>query len=439
MADVEAERASLGVSMMELVRELYPICRSITGDGVRETLRVLGERVPVEMHEVESGTPVLDWTVPLEWNIRDAWIADREGRRVVDFGESNLHVVSYSVPVRRRVEREELLRHLHSLPEHPDWIPYRTSYYQESWGFCVTRKQLELLTDPAYQVCIDSTLEAGHLTYGELFLPGESAEEFVVSTHICHPSLCNDNLSGIAVSVALARWLRDRPRRLGVRFLYIPGTIGSITWLARNRERAGRIRHGLTLVCLGDAAPLTFKRTVSGDADVDRAAVHVLRHRGGEHRIIDFHPYGYDERQFNSPGFRIPVGSLMRGRHGEFPEYHTSGDNLDFIRPELLVDAYEACREIWAVLDANDTYRNTQPYGEPQLGRRGLYRAMGGESDPADLQMAMLWILNLSDGQHSLLDVAERSGMPFAVVRRAADVLAHHDLLEPLNRENERT
>jgi aminopeptidase-like protein len=414
--------------MHELIRELYPLCRSITGDGVRRTLRRLGELVELKVSEVPSGTPVLDWVVPREWNIRGAWIRDAQGRTLVDFAASSLHVVSYSVPVRRRIGADELARHLHSLPDRPDWIPYRTSYYEENWGFCVTERQRVQLSRGEFEVCIDSSLEPGHLTYAEAVLPGSSTDEVLVSAHVCHPSLANDNLSGIAISVFLARELVRRERRLTYRFLYAPGTIGALTWLERNRATAASVRHGVTLVCLGDARPLCYKRSFGGSSAVDRAFEHVVRRRGGS--VVDFTPYGYDERQYNSPGFRLPVGSLMRGRHGEFPEYHTSGDCPDFVLPERLEDSLEALLEVVAILEGNRTCRSLQPFGEPQLGRRGLYGALGGQADPGELQMAMLWVLAMSDGSRDLLAIAERSGLPFERVRRAAHLLRDHELIE---------
>jgi aminopeptidase-like protein len=423
--------------MYQLITELYPICRSITGDGLRQTLAIISRALApsaLRLTEVASGTEVLDWTVPREWNVRDAFIADEAGRRVVDFQRHNLHVVNYSVPVRATMTLAELRPHLHTLPAHPDWIPYRTSYYEDAWGFCLPQRQLDTLLargeSVQYDVRIDSTLATGSLTYGELVLPGDSEDEVLISTHVCHPSLADDNLSGVAVSVFLARALAARARRrLTFRFLYAPGTIGAITWLARNRERARRIKHGLTLTCLGDAHQFTYKRTLAASADIDRAATHVLAHAGLPHQTIDFFPYGYDERQYNSPGFRLPVGSLMRGRHGQFPEYHTSGDDLAFVSPERLAESYDVMSAILDVLDGNARYRNLAPDGEPQLGRRGLYRAMGGTDIPG-LQLAMLWVLNLSDGTRTLLDVAERSGMPFRAIRAAADLLAQHALLE---------
>ena len=419
--------------MMELIEELFPICRSITGDGVRRTLEIVGRRIPIQIHEVPSGTEVLDWTIPDEWNIRDAWIGDDDGNRIVDFAESNLHVVSYSVPVRRRVPLQELRRHLHVHPDLPHSIPYRTSYYERDWGFCVTQAQYDALTHAEYEVCIDSSLEPGSLSYGELVLPGTSEDEILISSHVCHPSLANDNLSGIAVSVALAAALAEEQRRYTYRFVYAPGTIGAITWLARNRERAERVRHGLTLVCLGDAADLTYKRTFSATAEIDRVAEHVLQTTSTTGKAIDFFPYGYDERQYNSPGFRLPVGSLMRGRHGQFLEYHSSADNLGFISAEQIDESYSVVRRIVDVLDRNRTFRNLQPHAEPQLGKRGLYGAIGGRANVAEVQLAMLWVLSCSDGAYSLLDIAERAKLPFEIVAETADLLVRHELLEEVS------
>jgi aminopeptidase-like protein len=420
--------------MMALARELYPICRSITGDGVRATLDLISDHIPLERHEVASGTPVLDWTVPREWNIRDAWIKDASGKRLVDFAASNLHVVNYSAPLpAQRMSLDALEAHLHSLEDRPDVVPYRTTYYDENWGFCLTHRQRESLEAGEYEVCIDSTLEDGALSYGELLIAGESPEEVLISVHVCHPSLANDNLSGIAVATAFAKALRAQPRRLSYRFVFAPGTIGAITWLARNRDAAERVRHGLTLVCIGNDEGLRYKRSLAGDAPIDRAVEAVLESSGELCEVRDFHPYGYDERQYNSPGFRIPMGSLSRGLHGEFPEYHTSADDLSFIQPQRLAGALETLLEIASVLDSNRHFRSLAPFGEPQLGRRGLYCAMGGETNPADLSIALLWTLQLADGEHDLLAVAERSGLDFELVARAAALLEKHDLLEALD------
>lgn len=420
----------MGKEIYQLIERLYPICRSITGDGVRETLDILGEHVPLVRHEVPSGTQVLDWTVPREWNINDAYIKDLEGNRVVDFKASNLHVVSYSAPLAaRRISIEELRGHLHSLDDQPQLVPYRTSYYDEDWGFCLSHDQLTSLTDAEYEVAIDATLADGSLSYGELLIEGESAEEVLISVHVCHPSLANDNLSGVAVAVQLAKRLAAQKLRYSYRFLFIPGTIGAITWLSRNREAADRVRHGLTLVCIGNDEPLRYKRTLDGSEDIDRAVEFVLSVSGDLSEVRDFHPYGYDERQYNSPGFRMPVGSLMRGHHGEFPEYHTSADNLAFVHPERLEHGFETLLRVVDVLEGNRNYINLSPYGEPQLGRRGLYRAMGGETTPANVSIAMLWVLQLADGDHDLLAIAERSGAAWDDLCLAAQLLNEHGLL----------
>jgi aminopeptidase-like protein len=419
--------AGVGESMHALMRELFPICRSITGEGVRETLAAIGLRIPLGVHEVPTGTPVLDWTVPDEWNIRDAYIA-KDGGRIVDFRESNLHVVSYSEPVEAVMPLAELRPHLHTLPEHPEWVPYRTSYYSRVWGFCLSQRQLDGLEDGDYEVVIDSTLAPGSLTYGECFLPGEREDEVLLTTHVCHPSLANDNLSGIALLTELGARLQDAPRSLSYRLLFIPGTIGSIAWLARNEGQVSKIAAGLVLACVGDGAPLTYKRSRRGDTLVDRAAAYVLGRGADEARIIDFVPWGWDERQFNSPGFDLPVGALSRSREGEYEQYHSSADDLDLVRPEALEKALEAVLGIVEVLESDRRYVNLAPKGEPQLGRRGLYPQVGGPAAQEE-QLAMLWVLNQSDGRRSLLDVAERSGLPFTVISAAATRLRDAGLL----------
>lgn len=424
-----AEGAALGRQMHGLIAELYPICRSITGDGFRRTLEVVGRDIPLETHEVPSGTRVLDWTVPPEWNIRDAYVKNAEGERVIDFRRSNLHIMSYSVPVHARMSKTELLPHLHSVPDQPDVIPYRTSYYSPAWGFCVSHRQLSALPEGDYEVVIDSSLSPGHLTFGECRLEGELPGEILISCHACHPSLCNDNLSGVVLAAFLARHLWRRARRHSFRFLFVPGTIGAITWLALNEAVVPLVKHGLVLTGVGDGGHLTYKKSRRGDADVDRAAVHVLARRGQPFSVEAFAPYGYDERQYCSPGFNMPVGCLMRSPWGRYPEYHTSADNLDFVRPAALADSFSVCADIIDLLERNRRYVNLSPKGEPQLGTRGLYDPIGGSPDSKAAQLAMLWVLNLSDGRHSLLDIAERSGTSFDAIAQAADTLRRHDLL----------
>lgn len=424
----ENDLAETGKELFQFAAELFPICRSITGDGLRETLKMIRSRIPLEIHEVKTGTRVFDWEVPKEWNIRDAYIKDASGRRVVDFRQHNLHVLNYSLPVRASMPLSELREHLYSLPERPDWIPYRTSYYKESWGFCLTHNHLLSLHEGEYEVCIDATLEDGCLTYGECYLPGQSDDEVLISVHACHPSLANDNLSGLTVATALAELVSGRGLRYSYRFLFLPGTIGAIAWLAQNKDATPRIAHGLVLTCIGDAGGFHYKKSRRGDAEIDRAAAHVLRHCGEPSAILDFSPYGYDERQYCSPGFDLPVGCLMRSVWGTFPEYHTSADNLDFIHAKSLARSLRLCTSICDVLESNRVYVNQNPFCEPQLGKRGLYRSTGGESIGLDMN-ARLWVLNLSDGKHALLDIAERSGLPFHAICDAAELLRESGLL----------
>jgi aminopeptidase-like protein len=420
--------AESGNELHRFAAELYPICRSITGEGIRETLTLIGNRIPLQNFEVPTGTAVFDWVVPKEWNIRDAYIKDASGRRVVDFQRNNLHVLNYSTPVHTMLSLSELKKYLFTLPEYPDWIPYRTSYYREQWGFCLAHNQLSGLQEGNYEVLIDSTLQDGHLSYGECFLPGQSKEEVLISTHACHPSLANDNLSGLTVATYLAQLLAKRDLRYSYRFLFTPGTIGAITWLARNRDKVSNIRHGLVLTGIGDRGGFHYKKSRRGDAEIDRAAAHVLRHCGDSSEVLEFSPYGYDERQYCSPGFNLPVGCLMRSVWGTFPEYHTSADNLDFIQPTSLAGSLHTCLAIVNVLENNRRYMNQNPCCEPQLGKRNLYRSMGGESIGREIN-ARLWVLNLSDGEHSLLDIAERSDIPFSAIGEAAELLEQGGLL----------
>ncbi len=422
--------AGVGSEMYRFVEELYPFCRSITGNGLRETLHRIGKRIPIEIHEVPTGTEVFDWTVPKEWNIREAYIDDPHGQRIVDFRDHNLHVMGYSVPVDQRMPLAELKEHVHTLPDRPDVIPYRTSYYSEAWGFCMEHRRLQDLEDGEYDVRIDSTLEPGSLTYGELHLPGETEDEVLISCHCCHPSIANDNLSGIALATWLAEHLQGLALRHSYRFLFVPGTIGPITWLARNEDRVDGIKHGLVVTGVGDPGPFTYKRSRRGKAPIDRAAAHVLGHSGRAHRILDFSPYGYDERQYCSPAFDLAVGSLMRTPNGEYPQYHTSADDLEFVRPDALADSLAMYLNVLDVLENDEVYVNLSPKGEPQLGKRGLYPSVGAQGPGPEL-MARLWVLNLSDGEHSLLDIAERAGIPFEAVRAAAHVLVEGHPLAP--------
>lgn len=423
------DAAASGEAMHRLMAELYPICRSITGEGVRQTLRRLQDEIALEIREVPTGTRVFDWTVPKEWSLRQAWIKGPGGERVVDFAEHNLHVLNYSVGVHQKLSRDELVEHLYSLPEHPDWIPYRTSYYKDAWGFCVRHRTLESLPAGEYEVYIDADHKAGSLSYGEVVLPGASDEEVLISCHSCHPSLANDNLSGMMVATFLARVLAGLERRFTYRFLFIPGTIGSITWLAQHEHEVGKIRHGLVAANLGDPGAFHYKRSRRGDAAVDRTVEAVLTSRGEEFEIEDFSPFGYDERQYCSPGFDLPVGSLTRTPWGRYPEYHTSADDLEFVRPEALGESLRLYLEVVEALELNRRYLNLNPKCEPQLGRRGLYRSTGGEDRGREHELALLWVLNYSDGEHDLVDIARRSGMSLPQLASAADALVAAELL----------
>ncbi|PWN07819.1 DUF4910 domain-containing protein [Rhodohalobacter mucosus] len=422
-----------GKSMHQLIGEMYPICRSITGNGVRETLEIIRSRIPLEVVEIPTGEKVFDWQVPKEWNINEAWIKDSAGRKIVDFADLNLHVMSYSIPVNKKVTLSELKKHLFSLPEQPGLVPHKTSYFSEHWGFCMTHNQLKALEEDTYHVYIDSSLKEGSLTYGELFIEGETREEVLISTHTCHPSLCNDNLSGISIAVHLAeQLLKQYQLRYSYRFLFIPATIGAITWLAKNEKVVDKIKYGLILSCLGDPGrSMTFKKSRSGEADIDRIVEKALSDTKGPYEIREFEPVGYDERQFCSPGFNLPVGLLMRTPYGEFPEYHTSADNPDFVRPESLADSLSKLEEILYIIEHNDSYLNQNPRCEPFLGKRGLYSLSGGKNKTNIDQEAVLWTLNYSDGEHSLLDISRKSGLSFRNIARAAEALMQIDLLKP--------
>lgn len=424
-----ADTHSPADAMMSLIRALYPICRSITGDGIRQTLRTIGEQIRLDFTEIPSGTHVFDWTIPLEWNLSRATLRAPDGSLVADSTVHNLHVLNYSTPMHAKMPLNELRPHLFSMPDKPDWIPYRTSYYSPNWGFCLPHRVLESLQDGEYDVAIDATLEPGSLTYAECVLPGDLDQEVLISAHACHPSLANDNLAGIAVAVELAKWLQTIHRRYTYRFIFAPGTIGSIAWLSRNQSRTSMIAHGLVLSCLGDSGSITYKRSRQSAATIDRAVEHVLREANEPHTINDFIPYGYDERQYCSPGFNLPVGVLMRTPNGQYPEYHTSADNLDLVKPASLEHSLRTLQRIVGVIDSNDLFINTHPHCEPQLGRRGLYSATGGNAKPPGYEMALLWVLNYSDGANDLIDISARSQIPFETIRAAAVILEEKGLL----------
>ena len=427
--NTSSNSSELGERMYALAERLYPICRSITGNGLRETLRILQEEIPLTLHEIPTGTAVFDWVVPREWNIRDAYVRNSRGERIIDFQRHNLHVLNYSTPMNARMRLEELRPHLFTLPDMPDWVPHRTSYFNDNWGFCITQRQLDAMPDDDYEVVIDSSLEPGALTYGELTIAGETEEQILLFAHCCHPSLANDNLSGIAVVVELARILGESSPRFTYRCVFAPAAIGCITWLSQNRSELGKIKLGMVAALLGDSGQLTYKKTSTGDALIDRASLHILRHRNAPFQTLEFSPFGYDERQFASPGINLPVGRLTRTPNGAYPEYHTSADNMDLITPSAMADSLAAYRAIFALLENNYVYQSNFPYCEPQLGKRGLYRTTGGHGNPEQRQLAILWVLNQANGQHDLLDIAERSGLQFEIVASAAAELAAAEVI----------
>ncbi|MDH3293255.1 MAG: DUF4910 domain-containing protein [Acidimicrobiia bacterium] len=426
VVDARASRKRL----RQFMERAFPLTRSITGNGVRATLDLIDAELddtPLLRHEVPTGTPVLDWTVPNEWNLTRATLDGPLGR-VISSDDNNLHVVSYSTPVQIELSLDELKPHIYTLPDQPDVIPYRTTYYRETWGLCMTQRQLDSLPSGNYRVTIDATLEPGHLTYGEAVLPGMTDEEILLTTHICHPSMANDNLSGIAALTEVVRRLATHGTlRHSLRVLFIPGTIGSITWLERNRKSLDRIRAGLVLAGAGDRSPATYKRSRRGSSRIDLIMKRLVGDAGGS--VIDYYPYGYDERQFCSPGFDLPVGRLSRSIHGTYPEYHTSADNLDFVDDDTLADTVELVVAAVLALDRETRYVNTQPHGEPQLGRRGLYGAVGGAINTKSTEMALLWLLAYSDGEHSVDDIARLSKLPMDSLTTAAEALVAAELL----------
>ncbi len=428
--DLDANEA--GEKAYSLIKKLYPINRSITGDGNRETLKIISNEINLTIYEVASGTEVFDWIVPDEWNVRAAYIENLEGTRVIDFNNSNLHLMSYSEPVDSIIAFDELETHLISLPEHPDWIPYRTSYYNRNWGFCLTENQKKSLKDKEYRVLIDSDFKKGSLTYGEYYIEGDSREEFLIFAHICHPSLCNDNLSGISIATVLAQYLSSKKLNRSYRIVLAPATIGSITWISQNISNLQNVKAGLVIAVAGDSGRIHYKMNRNKDSFIDKLVINTLKTKDKDFDLLDFSPYGYDERQFASPGVNLPVGSFMRTPNGCFPEYHTSADNLDFVNIESISDSISTLISILNVYDNNIAFKNLQPYGEPQLGKRGLYRKTGGLQSIEDSILAKLWILNLSDGENDLLDISIRSSIKFEVLQDASRELFDAGLLKPI-------
>lgn len=416
-------------SMYDLMAKLFPICRSITGDGVRHTLKIINEHIDLTLHEVKTGTKAFDWVVPKEWNIYDAYIMDESGNKIVDFADNNLHVVGYSTPVDQWMDLEELYGHLHTREDMPEAIPYVTSYYKEYWGFCLSQKQKERLAPGRYRVFIDSELKDGHLTYGECILPGETEEEIFLSTYICHPSMANNELSGPVLATYLARWLREQPRRYTYRIVFVPETIGSIVYVSRHLETLRkRVAAGFNLTCMGDDLAYSFVPSRKGKSYADRVALHVLRWKHPDFLSYTFLDRGSDERQYCSPGVDLPVVTVCRSKYAAYPAYHTSLDNLDFVSADGLAGSFDLLTACLDLIERNQRYRATHCC-EPQLGKRGLYPSLSTSTSGASVR-DMMNILAYADGENDLIDIADILGKPvwelYAILDRLveAEVLA---------------
>lgn len=424
-------KQTLGAQMHDWARDLFPICRSLTGDGVRTTLSYLQQRLPgLQILGVPSGTQVFDWTVPNEWTIRDAYVLDESGSRIIDFKAHNLHVVGYSESVDQYLDLEELNKHLYSLPDQPDAIPYITSYYARRWGFCLTHEQREKLKPGRYRAVIDSDLKPGVLNYAELVLPGKSVQEVMLSTYVCHPSMANNELSGPVVTLALARWLQSLDsRRYTYRIVFVPETIGSIVYLSRNIEHLKRqVKAGFNITCIGDDRCYSYLPSRAGDTLSDRAALHVLKHIDPEFIRYSWLDRGSDERQYCGPGIDLPIATIMRSKYGQYPEYHTSLDDLSLVTSEGLEGGFNALQQ--AILAVEHNVRpKTIVLGEPQLGKRGLYPTLSTKESGEQVR-AMMDLISYCDGRHDLLEIAELIGEPMGKLVEILKPLVAHGLIE---------
>jgi aminopeptidase-like protein len=448
----EINNTKVGKDILELIKELFPICRSITGNGVRETLSIIKEIIPeLKIFEVKSNTKVFDWDVPKEWNINDAYIKNSKNEKIIDFKKSNLHVLNYSIPINCKLSLAELKKHIFTNKDQPNLIPYRTSYYKENWGFCMSEKQFKSLEEDTYEIVIDSSLENGSLTYGELFLKGQNPEEILLTCYVCHPSMCNDNLSGTCLLTHLSNAMSKMKLKYSYRFLFIPETIGAIVWLSKNQNSLSNIKFGIVATCVGDRGKITFKKTKNGNSLIDKITEETLTNSKKPYKIVDFFPWGSDERQFSSPGINIPMASIMRTMYSQFPEYHTSGDNLDFMSSESLEDSFGLYLEIIKQIESHESlenyekekttidkiddeiYKNLNPFCEPQLGKRGLYEMTGGMQQNSITKNAIFWILNFSDGNYSLRKISELAGINYIEIKKSAELLVKENLLKRIN------
>ncbi|MBM7557458.1 DUF4910 domain-containing protein [Halanaerobacter jeridensis] len=419
--------------IMNLLDRLFPICRSITGDGVRKTLDILDEIAPIKQKEYPTGMGCFDWTIPKEWNINDAYIKNSQGEKIVDFNESNLHVLGYSTPVHKNLSKEELMGHIYTNPEMPDAIPYLTSYYEERWGFCVEHNRLEEFEDDQYEVSIDSTLEDGYLTIGEGYIEGTSDKEILLSTYICHPSMANNELSGPIVQTYLYKYLLEKEDlKYNYRFLYLPETIGSIAYLSKNGEQLKeKLVAGYVITCIGDDAPFTYKKSRRGDTLADRAVLNVLENSNRDYEVLDWFPTGSDERQYCSLGFNLPVGSLMRSMYGTYDEYHTSLDNKDFISESALKESIKTYLDVIETMELNDTYTTDHKFCEPKLDKYGLYPTLGSQKENEDRVKEIMHLWAYADGENDIIDIANKLGVVANELDEALDKLINSGLLNP--------
>ena len=412
--------------------KLWPICRSLTGNGNRRTLKILSEIINFNIKEVKCGTKCFDWNIPPEWNINEAWIKDKSGRKIIDFSKNNLHILGYSSPVNQVMSYYELKNHLYTLPDQPDLIPYLTSYYERQWGFCLSHNQMKVMNKKEdYKVFIDSDFnENGSMTYADLVIPGESKDEILISTYFCHPSMANNELSGPLVTEMISKEVRKiKNRRFTYRFVYVPETIGSIFYLSKYGDHLKKyVKAGFVVTCVGDSGLFTYKKSKVGNSLTDRCAEIVLKQTENNFNIIDFFPSGSDERQYCSEGFNLPIGSLMRTMYGKYKEYHTSGDDKNFISFTAMKKSIEKYMEIINVIELNKTYTNNFPNCEPQLGKRGLYPPIYSK-DNAKFIDIMMWILSFSDGKNDMIYISEKSGFSIKELLPVVDILIDKNII----------
>jgi aminopeptidase-like protein len=423
----------IGKNIHSLAKALWTINRSITGDGVRKTLSIIKEIIPeLNIFEVKSGTKVFDWTIPKEWNVRDAYIITPKGNKICLFKKNNLHLVGYSTPVRKKLSLTQLQKHLHSIPDQPEAIPYVTSYYKERWGFCISQKQREKLEEGQYEVYIDSELSNGSLTYGELIIKGKSKKEIFLSTYVCHPSMANNELSGIAVATYLAKWLSElKVRHYTYRFIFIPETIGSITYLSKNYSNLKKkVIAGFNISCIGDERTYSYLPSRNGNTISDKVAKHVLKWIDPDYTSYTWLDRGSDERQYCAPGIDLPIASILRTKYGQYPEYHTSLDNLDsVVTPKGLDGGYWALRKALELLEKDRVYK-IKFLCEPQLGKRGLYPTLSTKKSGEEVK-TMMNFLTFCDGEHSLVDIAEKINLPAWDLYELIEKLVSHNLISP--------